>query len=103
MTEDIFAKWSFIIIFSAVFTWEYKGNGFRKDDMKRGVVLGEWFIYIIMGKLKKEKKKKGGGLNPINIPDPVQKCFGYGQLWSLSPAYSQKGAGSYMSDPTSCI
>ena len=46
MTEDIFAKWSFNIIFSAVFTWEYKGNGFRKDNMKRGVVIGEGFIYI---------------------------------------------------------
>lgn len=46
VTEDIFAKWSFNIIFSAVFTWEYKGNGFRKDNMKRGVVIGEGFIYI---------------------------------------------------------
>ena len=36
---------------------------------------------------------------PVNILDPIQKCFGYSQLW---PACSQNRAGSYMPDLTSC-
>ena len=40
---------------------------------------------------------------PVNMPDPIRKRFGYGQLWSLRPACSQNRAGSYMPDPTSCI
>ena len=33
----------------------------------------------------------------VNMPDPIQKHFGYGQLWSLWPVCSQNP------DPTSCI
>ena len=40
---------------------------------------------------------------PVNMPDPIWKCFGYGQLWPLQPACSQNWARSYMPDPTSCI
>ena len=42
-------------------------------------------------------------LYQINMPDPIRKRFGYGQLWPLRPACSQNRAGSYMPDPTSCI
>ena len=35
--------------------------------------------------------------------EPVQKHFGFGQLWLLWPACSQNQAASYMPDPTSCI
>ena len=45
-------------------------------------------------------------INPVNMPDPIRKCFGYGQLWSLRPACSQNRAGYQviiMPDPTSCI
>ena len=38
--------------------------------------------------------------NPVNMPDPIRKCFGYGQLWPLRPACSQNRAGPYMPDPT---
>ena len=38
---------------------------------------------------------------PVNMPDPIRKRFGYGQLWPLRPACSQNRAGSYMRDPTS--
>ena len=37
---------------------------------------------------------------PVNMPDPIRKAFGYGQLW---PAYSRNRAGSYTPDPTSGI
>ena len=37
---------------------------------------------------------------PVNMPDPIQKCLGYGQLWPFRPVCSQNRAGSYMSDPT---
>ena len=40
---------------------------------------------------------------PVNMPDPIQKRFGYGQLWPLRPACSQNWPGSYMPDPTSRI
>ena len=40
--------------------------------------------------------------NPVNMPDPIRKCFGYGQLWPLQPTCSQNQAGSYMPYPTSC-
>ena len=40
-------------------------------------------------------------LTPVNMPDPIQKHFGYDQLWPLRPACSQNQAGSYMLDPTS--
>ena len=39
--------------------------------------------------------------NPVNMPDPIWKCFGYGQLWPLWPSCSQNQAGSYMPYPTS--
>ena len=39
-------------------------------------------------------------LFPLNMLDPVRKCFGYGQLW---PACSQNRAGSYKPDPISGI
>ena len=43
-------------------------------------------------------------LNPVNMPGPIRKRFGYSQLWPLRPACnSQNRAGSYMPDPTSCI
>ena len=43
-------------------------------------------------------------INPINMPDPIRKCFGYNsQLWPLWPACSQNRAGYYMPDPTSRI
>ena len=31
---------------------------------------------------------------PVNMPDLIQKRFGYGQLWPLWPACSQNWAGS---------
>ena len=37
---------------------------------------------------------------PVNMPDMIQKCFGYGQLW---PECSQNRAWMYILDPTSCI
>ena len=40
---------------------------------------------------------------PVNMPDPIRKRFGYGQLWPPRPARSQKRARSYMPDPTSRI
>ena len=40
---------------------------------------------------------------PVNIPDPIRKRFGYGQLWPLRPACSHNRAGQYMPDPTSRI
>ena len=41
--------------------------------------------------------------NPVNMTDPIWKCFGYGQLWPLWPACSQNWARSYMLDLTACI
>ena len=41
--------------------------------------------------------------HPINIPDPIRKRFGYGQLWPLWPTCSQTRAGKYMPDLTSRI
>ena len=38
-----------------------------------------------------------------NIPDPIRKHFGYGQLCPLRPACSQNRVGLYMPDPTSRI
>ena len=40
---------------------------------------------------------------PVNMPDPIRKRFGYGQLWPLRPACGQNRAGSYMPDLTSRI
>ena len=40
------------------------------------------------------------GRVPVNMPDPIRKRFGYGQLWPLRPACSQNQAGSFMPDPT---
>ena len=40
---------------------------------------------------------------PANMPDPIRKRFGYGQLWPLRPACSRNRAGSYMPDPTSRV
>ena len=37
---------------------------------------------------------------PVNMPDPIRKRFGCGQLWPLRPACSQN---RYMPDPTSRI
>ena len=42
-------------------------------------------------------------LSSVNMPDPIRKRFGYGQLWPLRPACSQNRTGSYMPDPTSRI
>ena len=39
-------------------------------------------------------------LSSVNMPDPIRKRFGYGQLWPLRPACSQNRTGSYMPDPT---
>ena len=41
--------------------------------------------------------------NPVNMPDPIRKRFGYGQLRPLRPACSRNRAGSYTLDPTSHI
>ena len=43
------------------------------------------------------------GSVPVNMPDPIRKRFGYGQLWPLRPMCSQNRAGSFMPDPTSRI
>ena len=40
------------------------------------------------------------GTLPADMPDPIRKRSGYGQLWPLRPACSQNRAGSYMPDPT---
>ena len=32
-------------------------------------------------------------LYPMNLPDPIQKCLAYGQLWPLQPVCSQNQAG----------
>ena len=37
-------------------------------------------------------------LYPVNMPDPIRKRFGWGQLWPLRPACSQNRAGSYRPD-----
>ena len=39
-------------------------------------------------------------MTPVNIPDLIQKCCGYGQLWPLRPACSQNHAGSDFPHPT---
>ena len=39
--------------------------------------------------------------SPVNMLDPIQKSFGYGQLWPFWPACSQNWAGLYILDPTS--
>ena len=49
------------------------------------------------------KRTKSQKTNPVNMPDPIGKRYGYGQLWSLWPACSQNRAGSDMPDPTSRI
>ena len=41
--------------------------------------------------------------SPVNMSDPIRKCFVYGLLWPLWPACSQYWAGSCMPDPTSRI
>ena len=33
--------------------------------------------------------------HPVNMPDPIRKLLGYGQLWPLRPACGQNRAGSY--------
>ena len=35
-------------------------------------------------------------VNPENMPDPIRRRFGYGQLWPLRPAFSHNRAGSYI-------
>ena len=40
---------------------------------------------------------------PVNMLDPIRKCFGYSQLWSLWLACSLKRARLCMPDPTSRI
>ena len=40
---------------------------------------------------------------PVNMPDPIRKHFGYGQLQPLQPACSQNRPRSCMPDPTSRI
>ena len=45
----------------------------------------------------------GTGPVSVNMPDPIWKRFGYGQLWSLQPMRSQNQARSIMPDPTSYI
>ena len=40
-------------------------------------------------------------LYPVNMPDPIRKRFGYGQLWPLRPECSQNRPGSYMPYSTS--
>ena len=37
------------------------------------------------------------------MPDPIQRCFSYGQLWPLRPACIQNWARLYMLDPTFSI
>ena len=40
-------------------------------------------------------------MNPVNMPDPIQKRFRYGQSWPLRSACSRNRAGSYtVPDPT---
>ena len=41
----------------------------------------------------------GTGPVSVNMPDPIWKRFGYGQLWSLQPMCSQNQARSNMPDP----
>ena len=48
--------------------------------------------------------------NPVNMPDPLRKRFGYGQLWPLRPVMAitasvqpESGWIVYMPDPTSRI
>jgi len=47
---------------------------------------------------------------PVNMPDPIRKRFGYGQLWPLRPVMAitasvqpESGRIVYMPDPTSHI
>ena len=40
--------------------------------------------------------------NPVNMPDPIRKCFGYSQLWLSRPMCSQNQARLYMPYQTSC-
>ena len=40
---------------------------------------------------------------PVNMPDPIRKRFGYGQLRPLRPACSQNRAGLFVPVPTSRI
>ena len=40
---------------------------------------------------------------PVNMPDLIQKRFGYSQILPLQPACSQNRTGSYMPGLTSCI
>ena len=56
------------------------------------------------GASRDESWRKGLSLsNPVNMPDPTRKRFGYGQLWPLRPACSQNRTGSYRPNPTSCV
>ena len=41
--------------------------------------------------------------SPVNMPDPIRKRFGYGQLWPLRPACSQNRVGTSMPGSTSSI
>ena len=69
-----------------IYTSSYLKNNNREKDMSR--LRGRTgYIYIY----------------PVNMPDPIRKRFGYGQLWPLRPACSQNQAGSYMSGSTSRI
>jgi len=60
----------------------------------------EWAFCLLLYDLKETEVNE---LFPVNMPDPIRKRFGYGQLWPLRPACSQNRAGSYMPDPTSRI
>ena len=49
------------------------------------------------------KRPSKQAANPVNMPNPIRKRFGYGQLWPLlRPACSQNRTGSYvyLTDPT---
>ena len=43
---------------------------------------------------RQNNKHDHTGTSPVNMPDPIRKRFGYGQLWPLRPACSQNRAGS---------
>ena len=56
-------------------------------------------------KIPAGKEGRPAGLSPLSnhgysyMPDPIRKCFGYGQLWPLPPSCSQNQAGSDFPHP----
>ena len=44
---------------------------------------------------RQNNKHDHTGTSPVNMPDPIRKRFGYGQLWPLRPACSQNRARRY--------